>query len=160
LSTLVDGELRPIGMPRQFEVYGLDGAGTRTTTTLAEQQQVAALGRAVLGAAAVIDETLARLPFLKRAVDATPTAGPQLVQQVRQVETRLRDLRERLAGDPTLARRNEAAPVSLLARLSATISNSWSSTLEPPNAQQLAQVELVGGSFSAILEELRRVLDT
>jgi hypothetical protein len=160
LSTLVDGQLKPIGAPRQFEVYGLDGPGARTTATLAEEQQLAALGRSVLGTAALIDQTLSQLPFLKRAIDATPTAGPALVEQVRQVETKLRDLRERLAGDPTLARRNEATPLSLLDRLNGTIGNSWSSTLEPPTPQERAQIEIVGSTFGAVLEELRRVLDT
>jgi hypothetical protein len=160
LSTLVDGQLKPIGTPQKFEVYGVDGAGTRTAATLAEQQQLAALGRSVLGAVSVIDETLEQLPFFKRAIDATPAAGPELVAQVRQVETKLRDMRERLAGDPTLARRNEATPLSLLDRLNGTISNSWSTTLEPPTRQERAQSEIVSQAFGGILEDLRRLLDT
>ena len=160
LSTLVDGQLKAIGAPRQFEVYGLDGAGARTGATLAEQQQLAALGRSVLGTAAVIDEALSQLPFLKRAIDATPTAGPALVAQARQVETKLRDLRERLAGDPTLARRNEATPLSLLDRLNAAMANSWSSTLEPPTPQERAQIQIVGTAYGSIVEDLRTLLDT
>jgi len=100
------------------------------------------------------------LPFLKRAIDATPTAGPELLAQERQVETRLRDLRERLAGDPTLARRNEATPPSLLDRLGGAINNGWSTTLEPPTAQERAQTEIVSRAFGSILEDLRRLLDT
>jgi len=160
LSTLVDGQLKPLGTPQKFEVYGVDGAGTRTAATLAEQQQFAALGRSVLGAISVVDETLEQLPFFKRAIDATPTAGPELVAQVRQVETKLRDLRERLAGDPTLARRNEATPPSLLDRLNGTISNSWSTTLQPPTTQERAQMEIVSRAFGGILDDLRRLLDT
>jgi hypothetical protein len=160
LSTLVDGQLKQIGEPRQFEVYGVDGAGTRTAAMLAEQQQLAALARSVLGAVSVIDETLDQLPFFKRAIDATPTAGPDLVAQVRQAETKLRDLRERLAGDPTLARRNEATPPALLDRLNGAMGNGWSRTLEPPTAQERAQMEIVNREFGGIVEDLRRVLDT
>lgn len=160
LSTLVDGQLKAIGAPRQFEVYGLDGAGTRTAETMAEEQQFAALSRSVLGTAAVIDEALSQLPLLQRAIDATPTAAPALVAQARQVETKLRDLRERLAGDPTLARRNEATPLSLLDRLNGTMGSSWSSTLEPPTPQARAQLQIVGTAYGSIVEDLRRLLDT
>ena len=89
-----------------------------------------------------------------------PRPAPSSWRRYGEIETRLHDVRERLAGDPTLARRNEATPLALLDRLNATISNGWSTTLEPPSAQQRAQIEIVGGAFGSILEDLRRLLDT
>ncbi|MDB4908230.1 MAG: hypothetical protein JWO05_3014 [Gemmatimonadetes bacterium] len=159
LSTRIDGVLTPLGDPRRFEVVGVDGPSVRTMATLAEQQGVAELERDVLGTSALMGETARRIGFLKRAIDETANADAGLVQRVRVIENKLKDAQEALTGDPTRARRQEAAPTSLLNRLYSAVGNGWSSSLEPPSAADRQQVEIVNAGFGKVLEQLRTLLE-
>src|SRR4029079_12081775 len=61
------GKFTPLVEPQRFEVVGVDGPGTRTVTTLAQQQRAAELNREVLGLNSVINEVSARLSMFRRA---------------------------------------------------------------------------------------------
>jgi hypothetical protein len=130
----------------------------RTPAVFQEQQRTAELERQVLGADALLDETVTRLRFLKRAIDETPGADTSLVRRVRVLEQQLQDTRELLNGDPTRARRNEASPPSLLNRIQSAIGNGWSQTLEPPTAAQQAQIDIVRAEFGRVLERVRQLV--
>ena len=107
LSKRVDGVFASLGAPQRFQVVDVDSVPGRVMATIAEQRKVAELERSVLGTSALVNETLRRVGFLKRAIDETPSADTSLARRVRVVEQRLIDAREALTGDPTLARRQE-----------------------------------------------------
>ena len=65
------------------------------------------------------------------ALDATPGVDPALATGARDLRARLLDLRIDLVGDPTLARRNEPQPPSILGRVQHIVSGSWTSTAAP-----------------------------
>jgi len=159
----VDGAFTPLGDPATVSVVAADPpearSGDRTAATLAEQERTAQLERAALGASALIDETAARLGFLKRAIDETPGADTSLARRVRELAQRLQDARESLEGDPTRGRRNEASPQGLLGRLQAAIGNGWSGTLQAPTADQMAQVEIVRAEFGRVLAQVTQLVD-
>jgi hypothetical protein len=163
LYARVDGATTPIADPTTVTVVDADPPGaraaTRTAATLAADLRNAELSRGIQGASALVGETMARLRFLKRAVDETPTADSALVRQVRAVEQKLRDAQELLSGDPTKARRGEHTPPSLLQRLGA-IGQSWGGTLEPPTAAQLAQLDIVRAEFATVWPRIRSVLES
>ncbi len=163
LWSRVGGAFRPLGDPVKVSVIPADPpearAGGRTIATLTEQIRTAELERAVLGTAALIDETAGRVGFLKRAIDETPAADTSLARRVRDIERRLQDARELLNGDPTRARRNEASPPSLLGRLQSAIGNGWSGTLEAPTAAQQAQIDIVRGEFGRVLDQMRQLIE-
>jgi len=121
--------------------------------------RTAQLERAVLGTAALLDETTTQVGFLKRAIDETPAADTTLARRVREIEQRLQDARELLNGDPTRGRRNEASSPSLLGRLQGAIGNAWSGTLEAPTAAQQAQIEIVRGQFGRVLDQVRQLIE-
>jgi len=127
---------------------------------LAFQQQTAALQRAVLGANALVNETLTQVQALRRAIDLTNTADDQLATDARRVEVRLRDIQSALNGDPTMARRSEPSAPSMLNRLNGITNSLWSNTLEAPTATQRRQYDVVAAQFQATLTELRSVVDT
>ena len=158
-ATRIDGAFTPIGEPQTFQVVAIDSVGTRRIATLADQKKIADLERSVLGLDQVIREALTRMNLFKRAVDETPTADTTLQRRVRVMTDRLKDVQELLGGDPTLGSRNETSPPSLLGRLRGAIGNNWGSTLEAPNAQQMAELELVKSRFSAILTQARQLIE-
>jgi hypothetical protein len=158
LAKRVDGVVTALGQPQRFEVYPLDGTPTRTTAVVAFQQQVIKLQRAVTGASSLVDELSTRAQSLARAVDETPTAGAQLSTDARNVERELRDIREALSGDPTLGRRQEPTPPSLLGRLQVLTQTTRS--LDAPTATQQHQYDIVSGEFARISTRLRAIVDT
>lgn len=163
MHSRVDGVLAPLGVPVTLVVQDADAAAARrnprTAATLAADLRTAELRRAVLGAAALLDETAASLVFLKRAIDETANADSALVRQARQVELRLRDAQEALRGDNTQSRRAEHAPAGLLGRMQEAVNQSWSRTLEAPSAGQQAQIEIVRTQIAAVLQQVRQLVE-
>ncbi|MEO7366744.1 MAG: glycosyl hydrolase [Gemmatimonadaceae bacterium] len=158
-STRVNGVFAPLGETQRFQVVAVDGTAGRTMATLADQQRIADLERSVLGLDQVVREALGRMTLFKRAIDETPTADASLQRRVRVVTDKLKDAQEALNGDPTLATRNEATPLSLLNRLNGAIGSDWGTTLEAPNAGQRAELDLVRSNFGAILSQVRQLID-
>ena len=160
LAKRVDGVFTSLAAPRRFQVVDVDSVPGRVMATIAEQRQTAELERAVLGTSALIRETLTRVGFLERAVDETPGADTSLAHRVRILKNQLRDAQESLTGDPTLARRQEAAPPSLQGRLQGAIGNSWGSSLSALNPSQREQVDFVRRQFDGVLARVRQLVDS
>ena len=166
MSRRVDGVTTPVGQPQKFEVYMLDDAkaggdvAARTPNVLAFQQQTSKLQRAVLGANALVNETLTRIQALRRALQETPAADDRLMNDVRAVEARLRDAQTTLSGDPTMSRRSEPSPPSMINRLNGITNSLWSNTLDAPTATQRRQYEIVAAEFEKLLAQLRPVIET
>jgi hypothetical protein len=159
----VDGGFSRLGEPTTVTVVAADPPTVRTNNrsvaAFMEQQRTAELERSILGADALLDETVTRVGFLKRAIDETPRADTSLARRVRIFTQQLQDARELLNGDPTQGRRAEASPPSLLNRLGSAIGNGWSGTLEAPTAAQQAQVDIVRAEFGRVLERVRQLVD-
>ena len=159
----MDGALSPLGAPVTFAVVDADPPGTRrtprTVTVLASDLRNAELERTALGAAAYLDELDGQVRFLRRAVDESPGSDSALVSRVRATQTKLRDIQERLNGDPTRGRRNESSPTGLLGRLQNALAQSRGSTLEAPTQAQLAQLDIVRGALGGVLAEIRQLSD-
>jgi hypothetical protein len=161
MATRVNGVTTPVAGSQRFEVYALEGEGApRTQAVLAFQQQTAALQRAVLGANALVNETLAQLQALRRAIDVTNTADDQLGGDARRLEVRLRDIQSALNGDPTMGRRSEPSPASMINRLNGITNSLWSNTLDAPTATQRRQYDVVATQFQKTLTDLRSAVDT
>jgi hypothetical protein len=159
LAKRVDGVFTQLGAPQRFQVVDVDSVPGRVMATIAEQRKVAELERTVLGTAALVNETLRRVGFLKRAIDETPSADTALAHRVRVLEQRLKDAQESLTGDPTLARRQEPTTPSLQGRLGTAIGNSWGTSLSALNPSQTTQIELVRREFGAVLSRVQQLVD-
>jgi photosystem II stability/assembly factor-like uncharacterized protein len=159
LSKRVDGVFTPLSAPQRFQVVDVDTVPGRTMATLAQQKSIAGLERTVLGTSALINETLTRIGFLKRAIDEAPGADTTIAHRVRMLENELRDARESLTGDPTLARRNEATPPALQGRLQGAIGNAWTSSLSALNPSQQSQIDVVRRQFNGVLARVRQLVD-
>ncbi|HEY6825424.1 MAG TPA: hypothetical protein VI259_01130 [Gemmatimonadaceae bacterium] len=159
LAKRVDGVFTPLATPQRFQVVDVDSVPGRTMATIADQRKIAELERSVLGTSALINEAQRRVGFLKRAIDETPGADTSLAHRVRTLEQQLRDADELLNGDPTRARRNEAVPQSMTARLGGAIGSAWGTSLTALNAAQRAQIDIVRRDFDAVLARVRQLVD-
>ncbi len=160
LAKRVDGVVTPLGEPQTFEVYLLDGDRTpRSAAVLAFQQQTASLQRAALGANAALGEATDRIELLQQALHETPGADSRLAVELRALADSAQALRDELGGDPTMQRRQEATPPSLLNRLGIITGGAWSSTLQSVTGTQRRQYEIIAAEFEDILERLRRLVE-
>jgi photosystem II stability/assembly factor-like uncharacterized protein len=160
LSKRVDGVLTTIGEPQTFAVAPLDsGVAPRSPAVVAFQQKTAALQRALLGANAAASEAMSRIQLLKRAIQETPTADDKLGTEVRRIESQLRTVQTAFSGDPTVPRRQEPTPPSLLNRVNGIANSLWSNTMEDATATQKRQYEVAAGELGTLLERLRTLVE-
>jgi len=85
----------------------------------------------------------------------TPGADPALGQRLRETEDRIQDLMIAFYGDWTKMRRSDAAPPSLMPRVSARLN-----TTSPITETVKHSYEIAAASFNAFLDELRQAIDT
>jgi len=160
LAKIVRGEVTPVGEPQSFEVYLLDDVATpRSAEVLAFEQQAARLQRAVLGANSAAGEAMTRIGLLKRALDQTPNADPQIRTDLMALENSLRDVQWAMNGDPTVRRRRQSTPPSLTGRLR-RFTGGWGSLLHEVTGFHREQYDVVAGEFSGILARFRTLIDT
>src|SRR5690348_7230726 len=160
LAKRVDGITTTLGTPQRFEVFLIDpeeDAG-RSPAVIAFEEQAARLQRAMMGATSLAGELTTRVDALRRAIEETPAAPAKLPDDVRAIERELRDIREQLNGDPTLSRRQEPTPPSLMGRMQ--VMTQGARSLEPPTATQRRQYEILSTEFGALLTRLRAIADT
>jgi len=158
LAKRVDGVTTPLGQPQKFEVYMLDGQSTRTPAIVAFQEQAAKLQRAMTGASSLVDELSTRAQALLRAVEDAPGAGVKLTDDVRAINSSLRDIREALNGDPTMSRRQEPTAPSLMGRLS--VLTQATRTFDGPTGTQQRQYEIVSAEYTKVQTRLRAIVDS
>ena len=160
LAKRVDGVVTALGDPQSFTVAPLDsGVTPRSPAVVAFQQKTAALQRALLGANAVANETMTRVQALKRAVQETPSADDRMGTEVRRIEGRLREIQQAFSGDPTMARRSEPTPPSLINRVNGIANSLWSNTMEDATATQKRQNDIAASELGGLLERLRTLVE-
>jgi photosystem II stability/assembly factor-like uncharacterized protein len=125
---------------------------------MAFAKQTSELQRAALGALEALDEGLAQVGNVKRLIDQTPSLPLALRQQVRGLEVKLLDLRERFAGEPTRARRNEPAQVGLIDRIEIIVEGHWSTTSAPTSSHR-KNYDIASAEFEQALKALQPLLE-
>ncbi len=161
LAKRVDGVLTPLGQERTFQAVPL-GLATLPAAdqrqVLAFHSKVARLQRAAMGASGLIEETKARVDLLQKAAQVTPGADPALFAELETLEGKLEDLEIDLAGDPTIARRNEPVPPAITDRVFQILFGAWSST-SAPTATHLESYRLAAEQLGPVLDKLRTLVD-
>jgi hypothetical protein len=162
LAKRVDGKLTPVGEPQRFAAQPLALKGVEAgdrAGLLAFQQRIARLQRAVMGAAEAAKETQQRIDHLKKAVDDTPGAEPALAEELRALESRLKDVQGRLEGDPVKGRRNEPTLPGIDDRVERIVEGSWVATAAPTGTQR-ESYDIAAKLFGETLAELRELIET
>jgi hypothetical protein len=111
-----------------------------------------------MGSVQVAREERQRLGLIKQALIATPGADPKLLEQVRDLDNRLRDIQVALTGDPVVSRYNEPTPPSIVERVQNVVSG-WSATGAATTTQRDGY-RAAGDAFGPVLERLRTLVET
>ncbi len=162
LARRVRGEETELSGPWSFQAAPLGAAllpAEDREALLAFQLKTARLNRAVLGANRSLSEALTRVKHLKKGIDDTPLASAELAARVRKLESGLKDLQVLLAGDRTIARRNEPTPPSITGRVQRIIQAQWNSTSAPTGTSRDGY-RFAAEAFAPVLDDLTRLLES
>ncbi|MGE5814387.1 MAG: glycosyl hydrolase, partial [Acidobacteriota bacterium] len=155
--------LTPVGSPQVFDVVPLGTPSLPVTDkdrkdTLEFQRQTARLQRAVMGSVQVVREQRQRLDLIRRALMLTPSADQKLLEQVRDLDNRLRDIQVAFSGDQVVGRYNEPTPPSIVERVQNVV-GGWSAT-GAATATQRQGYQAAADAFAPVLEKLRTLVET
>lgn len=161
IATRVDGVLTPIGEPQSFQAVPLGTASLPApdrAAMLAFEQKTARLLRAVLGSSELAKELRKQLSLVRRSVEDSPKADEKLVNDVRSIDNRLRDLQVALDGDSVVRRYNESTRPSLVERVQGVVSGHWTAT-SAPTATHQRSYQIAAELFAPVLEQLRTLVE-
>ena len=83
---------------------------------------------------------------------------PELQTELRAIEEKLMDVREKFNGDPTRSRRNEAAYPGFMSRLRTMMQGAMGSTTGPTETHK-SQYEIVVEEYEEVIDDLQSILD-
>ncbi len=160
IAKRVNGGVTPLAGPVAFTAVTLANTtipAQDRPALLAQERRTARLQRAVLGAIRAADEAQTHINLLKKALLDTPSAAPRLQDDLRSIETRLKDLRLDLEGDPTRARRDEPVAPTIVDRVQRAVYGQWTTT-SPPTDTHRREYDVAASEFAELLPKLRQLV--
>jgi photosystem II stability/assembly factor-like uncharacterized protein len=161
LAKYVDGKFTPLGEPQKFTVrpLGLARIPDQEARASADfERKVSSLQRAVLGATSALEDAQHRVDLLQKAVLDTPGADPAIAASLLAVEDRLKNLDEKLTGDPVVARYNEPVPSAITDYIQRIIDGQWGNSAAVTKTQRDAYTN-AATAFAPVLDELRGIIE-
>ncbi len=159
LAVRRNGKLTEVAGPETFMVKALpQGAETSEDPDglLAFQQKAGELYRAAMSANAMAAEMNQRIDHLKTAIPLTPAAGEREELGLRDIERRLDEVVVLLAGDTSVASRNEAVPWSVTQRAEIVYGLLLDTRSDVP-AMYEDSYDIAAAEFGDVLERLKAI---
>lgn len=156
----VRDEITPLGSPKMIEVLAPLPASLplqNRNTVLQFYMAAGELQRAVRGANGRVSEVLDELDEIKKALQESSKGGLDLVEQARDLELKLRDVREMLAGGSVISRHGEPDRVSIMNRISSAM-NGAGSTYGPTKTDK-QDFEIAKEEFESVLGQVKRLIE-
>ena len=157
----VGGTTTELAGPQTFNVAveGASGMKAEDRTALNDfQAKLARLYRAVAGSLRTGDEVRTDLGAIRRALQETPAAGPQLGQSVDRITENLNQIMIKLRGDTALAQRSEPTPVPINGRVTDIMGGERLST-QRPTRSHMDEYTVAAQQFADQLAKLHQLVD-
>ncbi len=161
LVKMVDGEITQLVEPVEFAIEPLsfDSADQPDREAiLAFVRKAGDLADSVNAAREVLTKTEEQLAAVRRVIERSPELDPALLNEVRRLELMILDIKEKFDGDPTRARRNEAAYPGFMGRLRTMMFGAMGS-FEGPTTTHMRQYDIVRDEFEQALAMIRKLVD-
>ncbi len=160
-SKRLDDKEEPVGEPRTLEVVPIVDTtltGQSAEERLAFQRKVGELARTVRGARAKLAEVLKQLSEIKEAVKKTDQPDSSLYDAARQLELKLKEAEETLAGDETKSTRGVETPPSITDRVFNAAFGAYDNTYGPTKTHQRS-FEIAREEFEELLPTLKSLIE-
>jgi hypothetical protein len=155
-------EWTPFEGEQEFEVVAI---GTSTLPevdreeTLAFQNEVGELQRALIAADGTLNELLERVRAIKGVVRGSARLSDDVYDAARQIELSLLDVQVQLRGDDTRDERSQESVPSILSRAQVALSGTLGQTYGPTKTFR-EQYQIAKTEFSAVRKTLQKLLKT
>ena len=162
VAKIVDGETTELIAATEFEIEPMTFGETSETdreAIMAFAKEARDLALAINAATSVADDASEQLTAIRNVIRGSTTLDPAMENEVRALEVRLMDIREKFNGDPTKSRRNEPSKPGLSSRIRNAMAGAMGST-EGPTGTHKRQFELAGEEFQAVIDDLRTLVET
>jgi hypothetical protein len=126
--------------------------------TLAFQMQAGKLLGAIAGGNGRLQEALQQLEEIKAAIQKASRASVSLLDEARQLELKLLDMRDTLTGDSTRIKRHQMATPSILQRARNALSGSLNSTYGPTETHR-REFSIARQQYQALAPKLTAALE-
>jgi photosystem II stability/assembly factor-like uncharacterized protein len=156
----IKDELMPLGQPQTVEVV------TMITPSLPAQDRDAVLQfymtagelqRAIRGAYGKMDEVLNQLVEIKQALKQSDKGNTQLFEEAREIELKLKDIRELLAGNTTKSRYNESDRISVMSRVNSAM-NAMRTTYGPTLTHR-QDFDIAKKEFEVLIGQIKELIE-
>jgi photosystem II stability/assembly factor-like uncharacterized protein len=161
LALWSDGKETVVGQSEVFQVVPVTNTAMTAQAraeSLAFQQSVGRLQRAVLGSVEAARAARQQLSLARAAIFDTPKADAALLDNVRALDRRLRDIQVALNGDTVVARHNEPVPPSIVGRVETVVGGLLATTV-PATGTQRENYRNAAEAFGPVLEQLRAIVE-
>lgn len=135
----VNGQTTKLTEPKSFTLKWLNNnslLAKNTEELLAFQRQAEEVNRKITGLESYINHLTSKIEKLKAAARNTPNIPLTTLDSLRKLEVKMDEVKIRIYGDESLAKRDFETPPSLLNRMGTVIWNSYSTTTAPTGAQK------------------------
>jgi len=153
-------EITPLGSPQTVEVVPMLRPSLPVQNHNSVLQFYMAAGelqRAVRGANGKVDEVLSQLSQIKQAIRQSSKGCPELLEQARGLELKLRDIRKMLAGGSVISRYDEPDRISIMNRISGAMSGAGSTY--GPTKTNRQDYEIAKEEFEAVHAKAKRLIE-
>jgi photosystem II stability/assembly factor-like uncharacterized protein len=162
ISQMVEGTITEVLPKAEFEIEPLtfgDTTEINRQAILEFSKKVFKLANAVNAASQLAADASDKLSAIEALTATASEVDPNLWKDIRAMQVRLIDVREKFTGDPTRTKRQEDAMPGLQGRLGNAVMGAMGSTTGPTGTHR-RQYEIAGEEFDAALVELNKLIDT
>lgn len=161
LSKYVDGTITQLAGPEKFTVKVLPGTTLPASSrpALVEWQRKAdELKRSIQGANQILTDANNRVKHMREALVIITINQQPMVNDLKSIETKLRDIADKLNGDRVANQLDIDKPPSISSRLFSAIYDGFGSTSDPTTTMK-EQLQIAGDEFGDVLNSLRSVFE-
>ena len=161
ISQFVGGEITELVAATEFEIEPIqfdERSDIDQQEIIEFMREANKLALAVDAATSVAAEAQKQIDEIKTVIRNSTLLEPTVINEIRAIETRLKDVLEKFNGDPTRPKRNEAAYPGLTSRLRVMMFGAMGSS-EGPTETHRRQYEIAGEEFTEAVDELRQIVE-
>jgi photosystem II stability/assembly factor-like uncharacterized protein len=151
LFVLNNGVLESQGAQQDFHVKPVHAMGVDYNEVAAFQKKTSELSRKTSSAGQQLREGSEKLRYIKVALIKTPSATPEIFEQLIALNTSLFNLQTKLMGDRVRQSKDVSTSPSIMGRVGSVIYGHWNTT-ELPTETQKQNIELAQSEFDQYLQ--------
>ncbi|MBS0000974.1 MAG: glycosyl hydrolase [Cyclobacteriaceae bacterium] len=122
------------------------------------KEEVSEIQRIVSGISETLKELKEKLKYISVAMNRTSGLPAETIEDISEMDERLKDLDRELNGDYSLQNREFPVAPSITARISTIVSGLWASTSAPTGTQKNS-LEVVRKELSTVYENIREIVE-